>query len=127
MPSEPIHSRETVIDAIRGEGQWAPPNSKQVATTFGNVTAIAKRLGVSRQTVYAYIARWQTVADAVDDERERRKDFVEDKMLERIMSGSDTMIIFFAKTQMKDRGYVERQEITGADGGSVTIQIVDDR
>ena len=26
------------------------------------------------------------------------------------------MIIFYAKTQMKDRGYTERSEITGRDG-----------
>ena len=26
------------------------------------------------------------------------------------------MLIFYAKTQMKDRGYTERKEITGKDG-----------
>ena len=30
--------------------------------------------------------------------------------------GDTTMIIFYAKTQMKDRGYTERKEITGKDG-----------
>lgn len=114
----PDNDLQTVLDAIRGEGAWYKSKSgeKKESSSFGNVTAISNRLGVSRRTVYNYIERWKTVADAIDDERERRKDFVEDKMFQRIISGSDTMIIFFAKTQMKDRGYIERQELSGPDG-----------
>ena len=32
---------------------------------------------------------------------------------------SDTAIIFFLKTRAKNRGYVERQEITGKDGDNL--------
>jgi hypothetical protein len=32
-----------------------------------------------------------------------------------------TMIIFYLKTQAKDRGYVERQEVTGADSAPVEL------
>lgn len=120
---------ETVIDAVRGEGQWRPEKPGMVASSFGNITTISRRLGIARETVYAYAKRWSTVAKAIDDERERRKDFVEDKMLERIMNGSDTMIIFFAKTQMKDRGYVERSELTGPDGSELKtpVYIIENR
>lgn len=115
---------QTVLDAVRGEGQWAARSDSGVTTSFGNLTAIAKRLGVHRNTVLNYVNRWKTVADAIEQERELRKDFVEDKMLKRVMKGSDTMIIFFAKTQMKDRGYVERQEITHS--GSVDVSSLSD-
>lgn len=123
--SEPAHDLDTVIDAVRGEGAFAPPkDSKQEPSSFGNTAIIAQRLGVARRTVYNYVKRWKGVADAIDDEKEKRKDFVEDRMLKRIMEGSDTMIIWFSKTQMKDRGFVERQELTGPEGGVIPIAIV---
>ena len=124
MPKETKHDRQTVMDAIKGEGQFASDNPKKLSSSFGNVTNIAQRLHVSRTTVEAYRKKWAGVDDAIIYERETLKDFVESKMAERIMGGSDTMMIFYAKTQMKDRGYVERQEVTGADGADLTIQYV---
>ena len=123
---ETVHDIQTVLDAVRGEGQWAKDGEKSVTTSFGNLTAIAKRLGVHRHTVSNYAKRWKSVAEAIEAEKELRKDLVEDKMFKRINEGSDTMIIFFAKTQMKDRGYVERQEITGAEGGPIDVRSLSD-
>ena len=37
-------------------------------------------------------------------------------ILKKMKEGDTTMIIFYAKTQMKDRGYTERKEITSKDG-----------
>ena len=120
--SKPLsHELETVIDAINGTGHWASKDTKKISSSFGNITTIAKRLGVNRSTVYGYIKRWAGVREAIDDARETRKDLVEDKMMKRIMEGSDTMVIFFAKTQMKDRGYVERQEIENSGNVEVVI------
>lgn len=122
------YTREEVIRAIRGEEEFAPKQEPgkppKEGSSFGNISAIAGRLGVTRQTVYSYMDRWASVRQAIEDERERRKDYVEDRMMRRIMQGSDTMIIFFAKTQMKDRGFVERTELTGADGGPVPIAVI---
>lgn len=120
------HDMQTVLDAVRGEGYWARDGENAISTSFGNLTAIGKRLGVHRVTVANYAKRWKSVAEAIEAEKELRKDLVEDKMFKRINEGSDTMIIFFAKTQMKDRGYVERQEITGAEGGPIDVRSLSD-
>lgn len=89
----------------------------------GFVTVIAKRLGCSRRHVYNLRDKYVSVAEALEDEREKTKDWVESKIVQRMDEGSDTMLIFYAKTQMKDRGYVERQEVTGADGGPIVTKV----
>lgn len=104
------HDYETVVRAIWGVGEFASPDNKD-ANSFGNISVVARRLGVSRPTVYKYINEWKTVADAIYDSKESAKDFVENRMMQRIVAGSDTMMIFYAKTKMKDRGYVEKQDV----------------
>jgi hypothetical protein len=82
----------------------------------GYVSKAASLLGCSARTVYNYRDRFITVAEAWQNIRERRHDFVENALHKRIKEGSDTAIIFYLKTQAKDRGYIERSELTGADG-----------
>lgn len=77
----------------------------------GFVTHAAKQLGISRQQLHNLINNHPTIAEALKDAREQMKDFAESKIYEKIADGDTTMIIFYAKTQMKDRGYIERQQI----------------
>ena len=120
--SKKAHDLQTVLDAIKGEGQWSKLGTN--TNSFGNISTIAARLGVSRQTIYNYLNEWKTVQAAVTEARETAKDFVENQMMKRIMEGSDTMTIFYAKTQMKERGYIERQEVTGAGGEAVIVKVL---
>lgn len=77
----------------------------------GFVTQAAKQLGISRSQLHRIINAHPTVKEALQDAREEMKDFAESKIYQKISDGDTTMIIFYAKTQMKDRGYTERQEI----------------
>lgn len=109
MNTKPKHSKEVVLDAIFGTGEFYKEG--KITNSGGNKTVVAQRLGISRSTVYEYVKRWDEVAEAFHEAKEGEKDFVESQILKRIVEGSDTMTIFYAKTQMKDRGYVERTEI----------------
>jgi CRISPR/Cas system-associated protein Cas10 (large subunit of type III CRISPR-Cas system) len=90
----------------------------------GYVSKAASILKCTAPTVYNYAKRFPTVREAWDNIREQRHDFVEMALHQRIEAGSDTAIIFYLKTQAKERGYVERQEISGADGQPIAIGIV---
>jgi hypothetical protein len=92
----------------------------------GYVSKTASLLGCSPQTVYNYRNRFPTVAEAWAGIRERRHDFVENKLHMLIKDGNVAATIFYLKTQAKDRGYVERQELTGADGGRLQVEYVND-
>ena len=115
------YDKETVLDAIRGTGPFA--NRGKPQSSGGVVVTIARRLGVTRQTVYSYMSKWVSVQKAVDDEREAMLDMAEGALYRLVSDGNPTGIIFLLKTRGKDRGYVERQEITGKDGGGLKVEI----
>jgi hypothetical protein len=77
----------------------------------GFVTQSAKQLGISRSQLHRLINKYPTVKEALTDAREEMKDFAESKIYQGINEGNTALIIFYAKTQMKDRGYTEKQEI----------------
>lgn len=81
------------------------------AGSLGNVTTICDRLKVSRQTFYDWKKKHGWINELLEAEVEKTFDWVENKMLSKIEDGDTTMMIFFAKTRMKQRGYIERQEI----------------
>lgn len=78
---------------------------------LGNVSVACKNFGLDNSTYYGWYkddADFRAKADAV---KEIRKDFIESALDKRIQEGDTTAIIFAAKTQCKDRGYVEKQEL----------------
>jgi len=89
--------------------------------TKGMVYLAAKELGCSHQTVYNYIRRHPTVKAEADYQRGELLDIAELKLREAVIAGEQWALQFALKLLGKNRGYVERQEITGADGEPVKI------
>jgi hypothetical protein len=112
MPPRPrAVSPEQVLAAIPG--------------TYGIQSMIARKCGVSGRTIRRIMNEDSRVEDAVLQAREDLKDFAEAQLIKLIQEKNLIAILFFLKCQAKARGYVERQEITGADGEPVTLTLSD--
>lgn len=96
------YTAEEVVEAIRA--------------TRGRVHSVARRLGCDARTIYNYAERYASVRDELDMQRGLRGDTAEFKLDEAIDRGEAWAVKYYLSTQCKDRGYVERQEITGQDG-----------
>lgn len=80
--------------------------------TKGMITLAARKLGCSVHTVQRYIELYPTVKAAKQTEHEKLGDNVELALYEEaIKKRNITALIFLAKTQFKERGYVESLNI----------------
>ena len=75
--------------------------------SLGVVSTACKAVGIRRERYYDWLKNDTKFAEQVNDVLEVSKDFVESKIYEGIRDGNTALIIFYAKTKMKDRGYVE--------------------
>jgi hypothetical protein len=75
--------------------------------TKGNVTEACKNMQVSFSRYLQWLNDDPGFRFQVMVVKEAIGDFVEDKLLQRINDGDTTAIIFYCKTKLKHRGYVE--------------------
>ena len=102
------YTTEQVIDALR--------------KTRGLISLAATALGCEPQTVRSYVKRYPTVATALREERERMTDIAEASLYQQIKDGQGWAVCFYLKTIGKERGYVERQEVSGPNGDPIAVQ-----
>lgn len=88
----------------------------------GNITQTAKALGVTREAIHKRVKADEELQAIVTDAREALTDVAESALLKQVKLGNIAAIIFTLKTQGKARGYVERQEISGPDGGPIVVK-----
>jgi hypothetical protein len=93
----------------------------------GLITVAARRLGCSRQAIYDAAKKYNSVAEAIQDNREKIIDLAEGKLYAKINEGDITSIIFLLKTLGKKRGYIERQEVDATiTQGRFVLDLVDE-
>ncbi len=89
---------------------------------YGNITVTMQELDMNRGTFYNWLKDPDFV-QAIAIAKERRLDYAEEKLLQRIDKESDACLIFFLKTQGKHRGYIERYEHSGVADQPIVIQV----
>jgi len=93
----------------------------------GNMAAVGRAFGVTRQAVFTFVRARPKLAKVLVDCREAMKDNVESALYKAALSGEGWAVCFYLKTQAKDRGYIEKQEIESTGGVRIllTEEIVD--
>lgn len=85
----------------------------------GGVYFAASKLGCDPMTIYRRADKNPKVQAVIDNARGEMVDLAEAALKRAIVSGEGWAVCFALKTQGKARGYVERQEVTGKDGGAI--------
>lgn len=78
---------------------------------------------ISQQAVSKRISESPGLKAVLDECDKAVLDMAEGKLLKLINEGNLSAIIFYLKCKGKGRGYVERQELTGRDGGPLQAQV----
>ena len=91
--------------------------------SLGVVTVACREAHIPRSTYYKWLNEDREFADQVADIENVALDFAESKLHNQISDNNTSATIFYLKTKGKNRGYVERQEITGAEGMPTNFQI----
>jgi hypothetical protein len=92
--------------------------------TNGLVSLAAKKLGCSPQNIYARRERSPAIGKAIYDSRQELVDHAELALRSAVLDKEAWAVCLVLKTLGKDRGYVERQEVTGAEGGPLTFRVI---
>lgn len=96
---------------------------KALEKSLGIVTVACKNADIPRSTFYKWLKEDEQFARDVKDIENIALDFAESHLHTQIKDNSTSATIFYLKTKGKNRGYIERQEITGVDGMPTNFQI----
>lgn len=92
--------------------------------THGAIWLAAEKIPCHARTIQRRAEKVQEVREIIDKWRNRRIDMAEVMLDKAVANGEPWAIQFTLKTQGKDRGWVDRQELTGADGKDLSANLV---
>ena len=107
MGSPEKYSTEQIIQALKESN--------------GLVSLAARRLGCEPQTIYNRAKRVKSMKEVIENCRSELVDLAEDKLRGQVLAGEGWAVCLVLKTLGKNRGYVERSELTGKDGSPVEL------
>lgn len=87
--------------------------------TKGIVSSAAEIINLTRDSHYKWLKDSKEYAEAYAAVKESVLDWAESKLHDIMQEGNTAAILFYLKTQGKQRGYVERTEVTGANGDAI--------
>lgn len=94
-----------------------------IKLSFGLKSTVAALVGCSRQTVDNALERWPELREQLDSQKAvlvgMAAGALVDDMMDRTSPGHQRAYMYTLKTQAKDEGFVERNEVTGADGAGL--------
>ena len=96
---------------------------RALEATNGGVHLAARQLHCAASSIYRRMDRDSKLREVVDNARGELVDIAENGLRKRVLEGDTTAMIWVTKTLGKSRGYVERQEITGANGDPLLIRL----
>lgn len=94
---------------------------KAIRENGGNITATAAALGISRGAFYVRLNKSQHLKEVLEEVRNEVVDMAEDGLRAQVAQQNMTAIIWTLKAhkEAKRRGWGERHELGGPDGGPV--------
>ncbi len=96
-----------------------------VNSVNGMVYLAARKIGCNPQTIYNRMKKVPAIREAVENARGELVDIAEQKLRAAVINGEPWAVAMVLKTLGKSRGYVERQEVTGADGKPMETKITE--
>lgn len=101
---------------------------KAIRENGGNITATAAALGITRGAFYVRLNKSQRLAEVLEEVRNEVVDMAEDGLRAQVDQQNMTAIIWTLKAhkEAKRRGWGERTEHTGPDGGPLQVEYVND-
>lgn len=94
--------------------------------TGGNISATAQMLKVGRRTLHTWLDKYPILRQARNDAFDSFIDLAESKLMQKVNKGDMTAIIFTLKTQGRNRGYIERQELVIDKNADIEVGFKDD-
>lgn len=81
---------------------------EKLRQSHGNIAAVARAFGVTRQAVYNFINRYEHLKQVLVECREVMKDDVESALYSAALNGEAWAVNMFLARQARDRGYGEQ-------------------
>lgn len=118
-----IANAETISDIVITEDAYihiTHPKKRAMLNalvhTLGIVTTACQSCNIHRRTHYDWMSNDAEYKKAVQEIDNVVLDVAETQLYKKIREGDTIATIFYLKTKGKKRGYIERHELTGADG-----------